>query len=698
MLDPEPYSDAWLDAQLRAVPVPDDLVDRLRRTLWSSDVELDERLRLVPTPIGLLPRLERIARRRQALERFQRLALAASLLIALGLACYASLFAVWVRYRPEGGPPLPEIAQHAAPQGGGAKLDPRLELEPRKMTRRPPQPLAGGPPTEPEIKLEELRPPPAQAKLPSKWPLDRMLTPNGGPDPFLDGTQERWPVLSAHRPFDELPELSKVPGPTPQGIRVPLAPGFDLPFFIRARVHPFLVPTDPRLQSMVVPLGIGKASYDLARHYVADGELPPPETVRVEEFLAAVDHGFPQPVATPVGLSLAAGPSPFGGEALRTVHGGEALRLVQIGVQARQQTRAKRVPASLVFAVDTSASMAWGGRLEMVCRALREMIGQLDPDDQLALVSFSENAQVLAEEVGREEAEPFRAALGRLKPAGWTNVGSALRQAYAVAARASAPEGAHRAVVLLTDGLAELDPNSKKLIAERLKEAASRGLRLEIIDLRQETDELNLASQLQDLAEAGRGKVRRATDADQVGWALREILTGKSQLVARDVRLRITFQPGAVLQYRLLGHEAAAVAGLLPARPEADFYSGQSATALFEVWLRPKGSDEVGQAELSWLDPGTTQRRTITKKLTRGMFAATVPQSPPSLLAAAVSAEVAELLRESPFARQPPNPGSLARALELVGLIDTRLRGQPAFSEFVAMAQRAQKAKPWSRR
>jgi Ca-activated chloride channel family protein len=675
MIGPEPYSDGWLGA------------------LWSSDAELDERLRSVPTPIGLLPRLERIARRHQSLERVQRMALAASLLIALGLICGASLFVLWVRSGESRGLVLPEIADDAGPQGGGGKVDPRLELDPRKLGRLPAHSLAGGPPPAPEIRLQEVRP---EIDLTSKWRLDRILRPDGGSDPFLDGSYQRWPVLgSPHRPFDELPELSKVPPPTPQGIRVPLAPGFDLPFFIRAGVHPFLIPVDPRLQSMLVPLGIGKASYELTRRYVSDGELPPPEAIRVEEFLAAVDYGFPTPVATPVGLYLAAGPSPFGGEGLRAIHGGEALRLVQFGVQARQQTRAKRVPVSLVLAVDTSASMAWGGRLEMVCRALKGVVGQLEPADRLALVSFSERAEVLAAEVRREHAEQFRAALERLKPAGWTNVGAALRQAYAVAP--PAPKGAVRAVVLLSDGLAELDPNSKTLIQQRLAEAAAGGLHLEIIDLRQEADDLSLASQLEDLARSGRGSVRRATDADQVGWALSEIITGKSQLVARDVRLQVTFLPAAVLQYRLLGHEAAKVAGLLPARAEVDFYSGQSATGLCEVWLRPKGGDEVGKVELSWLDPGATQRRTISKKLSRGMFAGSVPLSPPPLLAAAVVAEVAELLRESPFARQGPNFGNLARPMELAGLIDTRIRSQPAFAEFVAMVRAAQKAKPYSR-
>jgi Ca-activated chloride channel family protein len=694
----DPYNDAWIDAQLRAVAVPDDLVDRLREQLWSSDAMIDERLRAVPLPLGMARRLRRITRRGNAFERLYRVALAATLLIALGAYYFTSAMLLW---RPASSPfsALPALALRGPGEvgrdiAGQVELERARELARRRVDRRA---SAAATPAAPEIALVPLghktQIPRADADLPARWRLDGMAA-RGGPDPFLDAALARWPVLAAHRPFDELPELHKVPGPIPQGMHVALAPGFDLPFFIRTRVHPFVMPFDARLQSMTVPLGIGSASYDLARRYVADGELPPPETVRVEEFLAAVDYGFPRPLATSVAIHVAAGPSPFAGEAVRAAHGGQALRMVQIGVQARDVTRAKRGPASLVLAIDRSASMAWGGRLEMVGRGLLSVVDEFQPDDRLTLVAFGESADVMAEEIGREEIDSLREALARLKPAGSTNVGAGLRQAYAVATRMPATERAQRAVVLLTDGLAELDPVSKDLIAQRLKEAAERGVRLEIVDLGQPSEERNLKSQLEDFAKAGKGEVRRALDARQVAWSMREILSGKSQLVARDVRLQVSFRPGAVLQYRLLGHEAAAVAGLLPARPEADFYAGQSATALYEVWLRPKGGEEVAQVDLSWLEPGGTQRRSLTRKINRATFAPTVGVSPESLLLAAVVAETAEVLRQSPFAVLPPNAGSLARIADVVGQIDTRLRTRPAFYEFLAMLQRAQKAKP----
>ena len=52
--------DPNLDAQLRAVPLPEGLVERLRQTALADDDGLDAALREVPLPAGLLDRLRGI--------------------------------------------------------------------------------------------------------------------------------------------------------------------------------------------------------------------------------------------------------------------------------------------------------------------------------------------------------------------------------------------------------------------------------------------------------------------------------------------------------------------------------------------------------------------------------------------------------------------------------------------------------------
>ena len=50
--------------------------------------------------------------------------------------------------------------------------------------------------------------------------------------------------------------------------------------------HPFVRPIDPQSADDRVPLGADGSSYELTRRYLEDKELPPPEVVRTEDFLA----------------------------------------------------------------------------------------------------------------------------------------------------------------------------------------------------------------------------------------------------------------------------------------------------------------------------------------------------------------------------------------------------------------------------
>ena len=155
---------------------------------------------------------------------------------------------------------------------------------------------------------------------------------------------------------------------------------------------------------------------------------------------------------------------------------------------------------------------------------------------------------------------------------------------------------------------------------------------------------------------------------------MEEITTGQSQVVARDALLHMAFNPKAVLEYRLLGHEAKALAGLLPEHPQADFHDGQSATVLYELRLAPgvlptaiqsssTPSVDIAQAELTWYDgdrPRPEGRRLgAVERIARRQFAAIFSQTAPSLQFASLAAETAEIFRRSPFAcgrRGRPSP------------------------------------------
>lgn len=676
--------DEDLDAAIRDVPIPAGLTSRLGQSAWSADGGLEAAIGDVAVPGGLAGRLRQVPKGGIRSPRLTRWAAAASLLIALGVAYFGAMVALLLSAYPYPAPPSrPKLASSATVDLSGRSGRPELDFGAAVSpgSGDPQQGLSAGSRAEAsEVELVRLEGPKGRPRT----HVGQVFRADGGVDPFLEAGLDHWGVLTAHREFDDLPELKLVAGLIPRGIDWPLVHGSNPHILIRYGVHPFVSPAShPRLRSVVVPLGVDRSSYELTGRYLEDERVPPPDVVRTEEFLAAVDYGFPVPKQQAVGLSVAAGPSPFGDP---------GLRLIQIGVQARELEAGSHDSQHLVFALDVSASMRWGGRLEMIRRQLSRLVGRLGPEDRISLITFSEEARLVADRAGRNEADELVRVIDSLSAEGSTNVGAGLREAYAVARRTPPPADGATRVVLLTDGLAELTPGTAEKVEQRLAEAARRGVRLEVIDLGQERQP---DPQWARFARSGGGRAHRATGGDQLRWTLVEILTGTSQLVARGVRLKITFDPKTVQEYRLLGHEATGMAGLMPAHPESDFHAGQSATAVCELRLRPKGGQHVATVELTWRDPAGGEQHTVTRTVRRKQFGSSFVEAPLALTEAALVAEAAEVLRLSPYALGSRGSRSLAlaRVLQLADQVDTRLYRRPTFVKFLSLVRQAQKAR-----
>jgi Ca-activated chloride channel homolog len=706
MQSPDPN----LDNQLRAVPLPEGLAARLRLVALAEDDGLDEAVREVPVPMGLLKQLlyiplgddqgldealrdvrvptslvakwmRRDRQRGRLMRSFMRLAAAASILLGVGLSVFY----------------LSKVIQ--VPHNNVVKEEPKSSLapDPRDFVVSPatesPQEMAARSPLDvPEVRLERIDENAAgsqasdlaQAALPAGVdPLTSVF----GSSPYASGDTG-----------GEEPDLKPAPSLQLRGVDWPTVPGFDWSFFSKYGVHPLIPPAaNSRLQTNTVPLKADTAGYESACRYVDKKRRPPPKEVRVEDFLAAaVDYDYPRPDRQPLGISVAVAPSPFRGE---------GAYLLQIGVQAREIPDEHRSPVHLVLAVDNSGSMRWGGRATMVRKALEELAERLQPGDRLSLVAFSNNAKVLIEAASRADARQFIEAAEMLTGDGSTNLAEGLGQAYAVAQEAAAEGPASVRVVLLTDGMG-LDPASASRLQRRIAGAAGQGVPLDVIDLSQEKE----CEQLTGFAKAGRGLVHRAANTSQVSWALREIITGRSQLVARGARLQVTFNPKAVRQYRLLGHEASA-AGLRAANPEADFYEGQSATALYEVYPVQGGPNDLASVKLTWYIPTSDKSASAgglqeaVQKIERRHMATKFTDAPLWLQAAALVAETAEILRDSPFAvpqarNQAPavrgwdETQALLHVKELAGKLDSRLQQRPSFVEFKDFVDKAAKARP----
>ncbi|REJ86116.1 MAG: DUF3520 domain-containing protein [Acidobacteria bacterium] len=324
-------------------------------------------------------------------------------------------------------------------------------------------------------------------------------------------------------------------------------------------------------------LDVDTGSYTTIRAALRAGRLPAPERVRIEEVVNFFDYGDPAPRRGDFALRAEVGDvvAPIGGDSER--------RLVRFSIRARDVVAAERRPATLVFVVDTSGSMQQDGRLETVKQALELLLDGLRADDRIALVRYADDAELLLAATADHEA--IRRAIARLHPAGSTNLQAGLRVGYQEAERAFDEGRSHR-VLLLSDGIANVGDTEALPILRSVADWAARGVELTTVGVGMgHNDPL-----LERLADRGDGRYAYVDTLEEARRIFSEQLTGTLETVARDARAQVTFDPGQVAGYRLLGYDNRALPDHVfrhDAVDAGEIGAGHRVTVLYEVEMRP---------------------------------------------------------------------------------------------------------------
>ncbi|MEQ8787475.1 MAG: DUF3520 domain-containing protein [Pirellulaceae bacterium] len=685
-----------IDARLRDVPLPEGLLDRLRGAIVPDDAEVDRRLRDVAAPVGLADRIvamiddevlvERLAevplpeslmprlrvlpqlRRRSRLGSF---ALAASLMIALCAAWLGVLGGVAARMRP-----AEQVAQgpFVLPLSSPPAIDSGIAFVAPLVRREAPSPTpAVVAPELPQITIELAAASPQKAFEAGPAGILSQEFSRG-----LDVTANIYELRMTSPPYthhtdDDLPELEPQPELLTGGFTLPVDPAFDRVAYFRDGVLPRVVLDDETpLRESHPPLSTRTASVERLRRQMEIGRSPQQHEIRVEDFLASLDYRFAPESRPRLAIRTAAGPSVFSDT---------GAGLLQLGVKAGALPRASSKGVHLIVALDVSASMRFRDRLQWCCEGLRRTLPHLESNDRLTLLAFNDELVASAENIAPDQLTSVYELLDRLHPHGHTNLSGILQEAAFMAA----DPDRHSRLVLITDGPGELpDPLSRQVV-EMLDASYRSGVTTSVIEL---SDDVGADADLERLAGAGGGYYHQASSSQHIRWTLVETLSGRSSLVADDARLHITFNPKAVEAYRLLGHERTLTSDLARASISAALHSGEEASVLYEVWLRPGAEDRVAMAQVEWRDPVTGEiQKSQPQPISRLQFALSFEQSRLSLQAAAIAAEAAEVLRGSPFVAAPGR--GLEDVLERAEHVPAALAKRPDFRRFVELLRAA---------
>ena len=241
--------------------------------------------------------------------------------------------------------------------------------------------------------------------------------------------------------FDSLQSGSVQPKP----LNPPNDEAYHDMYFKGTGTNPFIDTEDDHLSTFGMDVDTG--SYTITRRYLTDGYLPPPEAVRVEEFVNTFDYNYIPPTESAFAIHIDGAPSKFGE--------GKRLQLLRIGLQGRVIPSEHRKDAILTFVIDVSGSMEQENRLGLVKKALTLLVDQLRPTDKVGIVVYGSHGRLVLPHTGIEQRSEILSAINALRPGGSTNAEEGLRIGYDLAWRNASVNHINR-VILCSDGVANV--------------------------------------------------------------------------------------------------------------------------------------------------------------------------------------------------------------------------------------------------
>jgi Ca-activated chloride channel family protein len=411
-------------------------------------------------------------------------------------------------------------------------------------------------------------------------------------------------------------------------------------FFENYGVNPAIDTEDDNLSTFALDVDTG--SYTVMRNYLNDGNLPPPDSIRAEEYINYFDQGYDYPSAHQAfAIYVDGGPTPF----TQT----ERYDMLRVGIQGYDVPENERKDAALTFVIDVSGSMDMDNRLGLVKQSLEMLVEQLHRNDSVSIVVYGSDARVVLEPTRGSNTDRILSAIYSLQPEGSTNAEAGLRLGYRMAMEAYMRDGINR-VILCSDGVANVGQTEANAILEEVDHYVAEGVTLTTVGFGMDNYNDTLMEQL---ADKGNGFYAYIDDRAEARKLFIDKITGTLQTIALDAKVQVEFNPEVVKTYRLVGYENRAVADedFRDNKVDAgEIGAGHSVTALYEVKLYPHAYGKVATVFMRWEDPDTHQVIEISKDINASEIASDFRETDPYFQRAVVVAEYAEILKDSYWA------------------------------------------------
>ena len=320
---------------------------------------------------------------------------------------------------------------------------------------------------------------------------------------------------------------------------------------------------------------VDRAAYANVRRIIGYGQIPPKDAVRIEEMVNYFDYDYPAPEegsVSPLRVSPELAPAPWNPNHL----------LLRIGLQAKKIDLAQAPPSNIVFLIDVSGSMDEENKLPLLQSSFKLLLGQLRPDDKVAIVTYANGTKVALPSTRVKDKEKIIKVLDNLYASGGTSGGRGIQLAYEQAQKSFIKNGNNR-IILATDGDFNIGIKNTTDLEKFIEKQRESGIYMPVLGFGMGNYRDDMAETIADKGNGNYAYIDNITEAKKV---LINELSGTLFAVAKDVKLQLEFNPKYVKEYKLIGYENRMLANedfTNDKKDAGEIGAGHTVTALYEL-------------------------------------------------------------------------------------------------------------------
>lgn len=331
-------------------------------------------------------------------------------------------------------------------------------------------------------------------------------------------------------------------------------------------------------------IDVDTGAYANMRRMLNQGQSPVADAIRTEELINYFSYQYPSSRSKdqPFKVTTEVAATPWN----------KHTQLLHIGLRGYALDNAQLPPANLVFLIDVSGSMQSQDKLPLLKSGLKLLVKQLDKEDRIAMVVYAGASGVVLDSTAGDQHMAINVALDKLGAGGSTNGASGIKLAYQMAEKGFIKGGINR-ILLATDGDFNVGLTNFDALKQMVADKGKQGIALSTLGFGQGNYNDHL---LEQLADVGNGNYSYIDTLKEARKVLVEQIAATLNIIARDVKIQVEFNPAQVAEYRLIGYENRHLnrEDFNNDKVDAgDIGAGHTVTALYEITLTGSAGQRI---------------------------------------------------------------------------------------------------------